>query len=228
MAAATGDGAAALAHIDAAIALAPRRAYYRIRKGVQLLGMGRMDEARAVIGDACCISPDNAFDADLKLALAIAREDTVQLADVLAGECGCGYSSAQRAHAALALGDTGRALELYAEDVPDVRKELFDLVTDDWVWRLSHVVNHAHLRLLAGESEARAVLQSLLGELAGLAEQGIVNPLLHYWSASAQAVLGNAAAARAELRRARELGWQHEWWRRVDWNLAGIEEGAHD
>ena len=169
------------------------------------------------------MSPDNAFDADLKLALAVAQGDRAGLEDILEGRCGCGYAAEQRAVAAWALGDAPRALALYAEAPPDPARELFDLVTDDWVWRMAHVVNHAHLRLQTGDAGAREALRGLLGSLAALRAEGIVNPLVHYWAASAHAVLGERAAARAELRSADVLGGGYAWWQAVDPNLARLE-----
>jgi TolB-like protein/Flp pilus assembly protein TadD len=224
-----GDAERALAMIDAAIERAPRRAYYRARKGVMLLGMGRVDEAQQVIGQACGISPENAFDADLKLALAILRRDTGQLDDIATGACGCAYRAAQRAQAALALGDPSRALQLYAEEPPELGREIYDLVTDDWVWRLPHLVSHAHLRLDAGDAAAaRLALRELLSALDRLLGDGVENPQIHYWIACGHAVLGELEPARAALRRARSLGWQHLWWQRLDWNLAALGEAAHD
>ena len=58
----------ALQAIDAAIALAPERAYYHARKGLLLLQAGQLEAADRSVEEACCKAPDNPFDADLIIA----------------------------------------------------------------------------------------------------------------------------------------------------------------
>ena len=73
------------------------------------------------------------------------------------------WAPAQRAQARLAIHDLPGALRAYAEDPPDPRGAINDLVNDEWVWRLPHVVNYAHLRSLVGD-EAERLFSMLMGE----------------------------------------------------------------
>ncbi len=125
----------ALSAIDAAIECAPERAFYRARKGLLLLQTGNIDAAAAAAEDACCMSPDNPFDAELIIALCIAREDRAGIRAVARGETERPYTAGQRAQAFIALGDYAAARELYELDVLDSRRELIDLITDEWIWR---------------------------------------------------------------------------------------------
>jgi hypothetical protein len=191
-----------------------------------LLQGGRLDEAAGALAEVCCISPENPFDEDLVVALHIARGETDTLRCIATGECARRFATAPRAQAAIAVGDHAGALALYAGRPPERQRELVELVTDDWVWRLPHVLNHAHLRHRAGEAAGSAELEALLEDLGRIAAQGIVSPLLHYWAAGAHAVLERGDAARTELARARERGWKHDWWQQVDWNLGALGAGG--
>jgi hypothetical protein len=176
--------------------------------------------------DACCLSPDNPFNADLVVAHHMARGDRDALARIAQGEAYRGYTAAQRGQAMIALGEFDAARDCYETAELDRASEMAKLATDDWVWRLPHVINRAHLRLLAGDDRGKDELEGLLAELQGLAGQGIKIPLAHYWAATAHAVLGRAEPARALLAEARAMGWNHGWWERLDWNAESLKSGG--
>jgi hypothetical protein len=69
-------------------------------------------------------------------------------------------------------------------------------------------------------------LEGLLADLQGLVGQGVRNPLAHYWAATANAVLERAEPARTLLVEAREVGWNHDWWERLDWNANTLKSGG--
>jgi len=152
----------ALHAIDAAIALAPERAYYHARKGLLLLQADQHEAAGRSVEEACCKAPDNPFDADL--------------------------------------------------------------ITDDWIWRLPHVINRAHLWLLAKDARGRDELEGLLRGFDHMTQQEIVNPVASYWAACAHALLGHSQQARALLEEARRIGWHHPWWERQGWNIRALGE----
>jgi TolB-like protein/Tfp pilus assembly protein PilF len=208
--------------IERAMERAPARAFYLARNGLFLLQLGETDAAVAAIDAASSGSPDNAFDVDLAVAALIVREDREALARVATGEPGRAYAAAQRAQAHLALGNQAEARELYEANPPDLRQEVQDVINDEWVWRLPHVVNHAHLRLVAGDDRGRLQLEQLLAHLEELWSQGIVNVETLYWAVGAEAVLGRHEQALARLEAAIRRGWRHAWWARRDWNLRGL------
>jgi hypothetical protein len=88
------------------------------------------------------------------------------------------------------------------------------------------VVNHAHLRLAAGEAGARDTLRALMARAEELRSEGIVNVDALYWVASAHAVLGEVEQAFARLDEAVTRGWRHAWWARNDWNWAGLADDS--
>lgn len=210
---------AALREMDEAIGCAPRRAFYHAHKSLVLLQAGRIEEAASSVEEACCLSPDNPFDADLVVAHYMVRDDRDALSRIARGETSRHYTDGQRGQAQIALGNLEAARRLYETVDLDGGEELTKLATDDWVWRLPHVINRAHLRLRAGDARGREELDALLADLQRFAEQGVRNPLARYWAASIHAVQGNEARASDLLAEARALGWRHEWWERMDWNL---------
>ena len=50
----------------------------------------------------------------------------------------------------------------YTKLYEERRRELLKLVTDDWVWRLPHVINRAHLWFQAGDVRGEEELERLL------------------------------------------------------------------
>jgi TolB-like protein/lipoprotein NlpI len=212
----------ALHAIDAAIALAPERAYYHARKGLLLLQAGQLEAAGRSVEEACCKAPDNPFDADLIIANSMVRDDHEYLGKVARGETMRSYAAEQRGQAFIALGDIPAAREQYERAVLDGGKELIELITDDWIWRLPHVINRAHLRLLAGDARGRNELEQLLAGYNHMTQQEIVNPVAGYWAACAHALLGHAQQAGALLDEARRIGWHHPWWERQDWNIRAL------
>jgi tetratricopeptide (TPR) repeat protein len=144
---------------------------------------------------------------------------TLQLAR---GESARAYKAEQRGQACIALGDYPAALQQYEAAQLDRGRELIDLITDDWIWRLPHVINRAHLWLQAGDPRGREELERLLSGFEDIARQGIVNPLAGYWAASANALLGRLSEARALLEEARRIGWHHPWWEQRDWNVRSL------
>jgi TolB-like protein len=213
------DFDAALEAIDRAIESAPERAYYPARKALMLLQMERFEEAVVSIEKACCMSPDNPFDADLMIAFHMLNEDRSDLEQVARGETRRVYSPEQRGQAFIALGDYRQALVQYEAASLDVGRELIDLITDDWIWRCPHIINRAHLWLREGDPRGEAGLQALLDELEIIKSQDIVNPLAHYWAACVHNLLRHEPEARDAMSEARRTGWHHPWWESRDWNL---------
>ena len=216
---------AALHEIGEAIRCAPARAFYHAQRSLILLQTGDTERAAQSVEEACDLSPDNPFDADLVVAHYMARGDREALARIADGTTQRRYDACQRAQALLALGDHEAARRLYETTSLNREEELMDLLTDDWVWRLPHVINLAHLRLAAGDARGREELERLLADLDGIARQGVSNPLARYWAASASGLLGRDTQARTLLAEARAIGWNHEWWERLDWNLGSSHTG---
>jgi TolB-like protein/Tfp pilus assembly protein PilF len=210
--------------IGRAMERAQSRAFYLARNGLFLLQLGQTDAAAESINAACCSSPDNTFDADLVIALYVVQGDRSALERAAQGRCSRQYLSAQRAQAHLALGDLDAARALYEQDPPDVDTEIRDVLNDEWVWRLPHVVNFAHLRILAGDDAGRRDLERTLAIVAQAWEQGIRNVETLYWAVTAQAVLGRPEEALRQFEAAIESGWRHSWWARHDWNLTSLAE----
>jgi TolB-like protein/Flp pilus assembly protein TadD len=214
----------ALRWIEQAIDRAPGRAFYIARKGLILAQLGRTDAAVAVVDTACCNPTANRFEADLVVGLRIASADRAALAAIAAHPGGSIWAAAQRAQALIAVGDAPTALRAYAEAPPDPRDAVNDLVNDEWVWRLPHVVNHAHLRKDAGDGQWHDALLAVVSHAEELQAVGIVNVDVLYLVASAHAVMGERERALAVLEQAVELGWRHAWWARHDWNWSALRE----
>jgi len=217
-----GEFEPALHAIDTAIGLAPGRAYYHARKGLLLLQAGQLEAAGRAVDEACCKAPDNPFDADLIIANAMVRADLDYLGKVARGESGRGYSAEQRGQAFIALGDYPAARQQYEQATLDGEKELRELITDDWIWRLPHVINRAHLRQLVGDARGQEELEGLLRGVSHIGTKGIVSPLAAYWAASAHALQGRSQQARDMLAEARHIGWHHPWWEQLDWNIRSL------
>ena len=216
----------ALHAIDAAIALAPERAYYHARKGLLLLQAGQIEAAGRSVEEACCKAPDNPFDADLIIANSMVRADRDYLGKVARGETMRSYAAEQRGQAFIALDDLPAAREQYEQATLDGGRELIELITDDWIWRLPHVINRAHLRLLDDDARGRDELEGLLAGYEHMTQQEIVNPVASYWAACAHALLGHAQQARALLDEAGRIGSHHPWWEQQDWNSRSIAESS--
>jgi len=216
----------ALRWIDQAIERAPTRAFYLARKGLFLLQGGKDDAAAALIEAACSSSPGNAFDSDLVIALRIVREDRSELARIANGGTDRSYLPLQRAQAHLAVGNLEAARALYEQQAPDTLQAINDAINDNWVWRLPHIVNHAHLRVVAGEESGRHDLEQLLAQFEDVRSQGIVNVDLSYWAVSAYAVLGRSDIALQRLDEAIGHGWRHAWWARHDWNMSSLADDS--
>jgi adenylate cyclase len=148
------DFDAACREIDEAIRCAPGRAFYFAQKALILLQAGNYELASRAMEDACCLSPDNPFNADLVVAHHMARGDRDCLTRIAQGEAHRSYTAAQRGQAMIALGELDAARDLYETAELERGSELTKLATDDWVWRLPHVINRAHLWLLAGTAAA--------------------------------------------------------------------------
>jgi tetratricopeptide (TPR) repeat protein len=222
--AARGSPQEALRWIDQAVARAPNRTFYLARRALILAQLGQLDAAFAAIEAACCNPNGNRFEADLVTGLRIATGNRTALESMANHECGSGWTQAQRAQALLALGEHSAALEAYAEDSPDPRGQVNDLVNDDWVWRLPHVVNHAHLLIEAGDERGRDTLRTLVARADEIRADGIVSVDALYWVASAHAVLGESEQALDRLEEAGTRGWRHAWWARHDWNWSALAD----
>jgi TolB-like protein/Flp pilus assembly protein TadD len=228
--AARGATEEALRWIDQAVARAPTRTFYLARRALILAQLGRIDAAAAAIEAACCSPNGNRFEADVVTGLRIASGNRAALESIVSLGCESARAHAQRAQALLALGDLPAALEAYDADPPDPRGEINDLIADEWVWRLPHVVNHAHLRLAAGDARGRDTLRELMARADEVRAEGIVNVDALYWVASAHAVLGEVEQAFARLDEAVTRGWRNAWWARHDWNWSGLTDDTrlHD
>ena len=208
--------------IDEAIRCAPGRAYYFAQKSLILLQAGENEAAAQAVEEACSLSPDNPLDADLVVAHVMVRGDRDELSRIASDESTRKFSAGSRAQALIALGEFDAARELYEAVALDREVEVRSLVTDDWVWRLPHIINSAHLRLLVGDNRGREELEQLLAALQGIAEQGVISPRARYWAATANALLGRPGPASNLLAEARAAGWSHEWWERLDWNAQAL------
>jgi len=223
--AARGTPEEALRWIDQAVARAPTRTFYLARRALILAQLGRIEEAVAAIEAACCNPNGNRFEADLVAGLRVVTGNRAALESIASHECAA-WAPAQRAQALLAIGDRTAALQAYDADPPDPRTEINDLVADDWVWRLPHVVNHAHLRLTAGDARGRDTLRALMARADEVRAEGIVSVDALYWVASAHAALGEGEQALERLEEAVTRGWRHAWWARHDWNWAGLADDS--
>jgi tetratricopeptide (TPR) repeat protein len=224
--AARGDLAAALQWIERAIERAPSRAFYLARKGVILAQLGRSDAAVATVDDACCNPTAHRFEADLVVGLRVASDDRAALAAIAGQKDGSAWAVAQRAQALIAIGDLPAALETYAQDPPDSRGSINDLIRDEWVWRLPHAVNHAHLLKSAGTAHWRDGLLELVECAGQLRAEGIVNTDALYLVSSAHAVMDERERALEILEDAVHRGWRHAWWARHDWNWTALRDDA--
>ncbi len=214
----------ALRWIDRAIERAPARAFYLARKALILAQLGRIDAAVATVEAACCRSRGNLFEADLVAGLRVVVGDRAALERIVNCEGECTWAPAQRAQALIALGDRAAALRAYEGEPPDMRRAINDLINDEWVWRLPHTVNYAHLRIDTGDEGGRDTLQDFLARAEEMRAAGIVNVDALYWVASAHAVLGEETRALELLEEAVGRGWRHAWWARGDWNWSGLAE----
>jgi len=221
-----GSPEAALGWIERAIERAPGRAFYLARKGLILAQLGRTDAAAASVEAACCNPAGNRFEADLFVGLRVASANRTALESIASYAGGSVWAAAQRAQALLAVGNHPAALQAYTEDPPHPRRAIYDLVNDEWVWRLPHVVNHAHLRIAAGDEGGRGTLHDLVACVEELRGEGIVNVDALYWVASAHAVVGERERALEILEQAVNRGWRHAWWARHDWNWAGLGDDS--
>lgn len=210
--------------IDLAIERAPTRAFYLARKGLILAQLGDFDAAVAAVAAACCHPSGNRFEADLMTGLRVVTDDRAGLSTIAHYSGGPVWSPAQRGQAWLALGDRRSALAAYDEDPPDPRRAINDLINDEWVWRLPHAVNHAHLRIDAGDDRGRESLRELMGRVEELCAEGIVNVDVLYWVATAQAVMGEKELALELIDQAVTRGWRHAWWARHDWNMSDLAD----
>jgi len=214
---------AARREIDEAIRYAPGRAYYYAQKSLVLLQAGDTEAAAQAVEEACDLSPDNPLDADLVVAHYMVGDRRDELGQIARGETRRDFGAGPRAQAFIALGDLDAAQALYDSVELERRRELLKLVTDDWVWRLPHVINRAHLRLLQGDGGGRAELEALLGDLQEIREQGVRNPMVEYWAATACNLLGRQSEGRERLAEARAAGWRHDWWLALDWNAQALD-----
>jgi TolB-like protein/tetratricopeptide (TPR) repeat protein len=220
LAATRGDLQEALRWTDRAIEVAPQRAFYHARRGLLLLQACRLDEAGHAVEEARARAPDNVFDAELIVALHMARDDCEALGCIAAGKASQAFGVAQRAYACVALGRRDEALALYETATLDPCAELDEILNDDWIWRLPHSITRAHLRLEAGDHDrAREELQDFAGRAGRLFAQGIVSGEVRYWTATACLLLGRIEEGVSHLQVAVDGGWRHAWWARLDWNL---------
>jgi tetratricopeptide (TPR) repeat protein len=214
----------ALGWIDRALERTPERAFYHARKALILQQLGQPEAAWQQLETVCSVSPGNTFALDLVVALRITRGDRDELARIASGEAEPGCSAAQRGQAYLALGDLEAARAQYEQDELDPRQTIVDLLNDEWVWCLPHVVTRAHLRIAAGDERGRDELERLHDELEWFHADGIVNADMLYWAACAHAAAGKYDLALQRLEDAVRRGWRHAWWTRADWNLSAIAD----
>jgi TolB-like protein/Tfp pilus assembly protein PilF len=223
LSASRGDIRDALLWLDRAIGVAPTRAYYYARRGLLLLQLGELDAASTALDTACGYSPENVLAAELVIALAIVRADRSTLERIARGD-EHGYDLAQRGQAWIALGDLDAARALYGQTDIDMRRVIEDILTDDWMWRLPHIVNRAHLSIAAGDERGRRELEEFSALLEVPWTQGIINMGTLYLAASASAVLGRRERALELLEDAIDRGWRHAWWAQHDWNMRNVAD----
>jgi TolB-like protein/tetratricopeptide (TPR) repeat protein len=217
----------ALRWVDCAIKIAPGRAFYRARRALLLLQLGRPDEAAAAVDDARALAADNQFDVELVVALHMARNEREALLRIAAGAAGTAIGQVQRAYANVALGRPDEALACYEAATLSPCREVDEILNDEWVWRLPHSITCAHLRLVSGdEARGREDLQNFVERAEGYFAQGIVSGDVRYWTATACLLLGRFEEGIAHLDTAVAGGWRHGWWARLDWNLRPWLEDA--
>jgi TolB-like protein/Tfp pilus assembly protein PilF len=222
--AARGELREALAWNDRALAKVPTRAYFHARRGLLLLQLGEPEAAAASIQAACDRESADVLESELAVALHAARSDRAALERIASGAAGNSFTDAQRAQASLALGRQEQAATLYAQLAPAPELEINDVLSGDWIWRLPHSINHAHLRLRVGDEGGRRALEVYVEGVARFRREGIVNSDLLYRSASALWLLGRQEQALNALEEAIHIGWRHAWWARVDWNFEGLPQ----
>lgn len=215
-----GDRTEALRLIERAVDLAPGRWFFPARQALMHLQSAEPEAAAQSLAKAWSFAPENAFDCELHLAFHMARGERAELERIARAQTG--YSDAQRGQACIALGDRAAARELYEQADLDPRREIDEVLNDDWVWRIPHWVNRAHLRLEAGDPRGRADLERFVAESERVSGQGLVSGEIRYWAGTAHGLLGAGDAAFAALEAALEAGWRHAWWVAVDWNVAPL------
>ena len=214
----------ALRWLDRALERAPARVFYLARRGLVLAQLGRIEDAVAALEAASRNPAGQRFQADLMVALRVVKRDRIALESIARHVDGSVWTPAQRAQVLVALNDLPAALEAYAADPQDPRRVLNDLINDEWVWRLPHLVNYAHLRIAAGDEGGREALHELQARADELRAEGIVNADALYCTASAYAVMGETERALELLDEAVNRGWRHAWWARHDWNWSGLAD----
>ena len=222
---ARGDAQQALELIGRAVERAPGRWFFPARKALMHLQAGDTAGAAAALEQARSHAPANSFDCELHLAFHMARGDRVEL-ERIARSGDTQYSPLQRGQACIALGDLAAARTLYEQDTTDARCEIDEILNDDWVWRLPHWINRAHLRLADGDARGREDLEHFVAEAGRVAAQGLVSGEVRYFTGVALGLLGANDRAFAALESALQAGWRHAWWAALDWNLAPLREDS--
>lgn len=220
-----GDGDEALRLMGRAVECAPGRWFFPARLALMRLQVGDLAGAQASLEQARAGTPAASFDGDLLVAMAMVRGEHAVLESIAGTEDGA-FSALQRGQAALALGDLAQARARYESGHSDARREIDEVLNDDWVWRLPHWINRAHLRLQAGDSRGRADLEHFLAVVAQVAGEGLVSGEIRYWSATALGLLGEADRAFEALESALQAGWRHAWWAQLDWNAAPLRSDS--
>ena len=222
---ARGDADGALRLMTRAVELAPGRWFFPARLAVMRLQTGDEAGARAALALARECAPAASFDVDLLLAMSMALGERAWLA-AIAQSTGQACTDLQRGMAWLALGEPGPARAAYEAGAPDARREIDDVLNDDWVWRLPHWINRAHLRLQAGDPQGRRDLEQFLAIAAQVADDGLASGDIRYWCATAHGLLGDLERSFAELEAALRAGWRHAWWARLDWNAEALRSDS--
>lgn len=212
----------ALSWIDRALERSPDRSYYHARKGLLLLRLGDPEAAASSVGIATRLSPGDAPQSELAVALHVARADRSALEQIAAGAADGHFALRQRAQACIALGDPAGARAYYDRCPLAPAAEIDDVLGGDWIWRLPHALNYAHLLLVAGDAGGRYLLEEYVARSTRVREDGVVSPDLVYRTATAQALLQRHDEALALLEEAIRLGWRDAWWARADWNLEAL------
>jgi DNA-binding winged helix-turn-helix (wHTH) protein/tetratricopeptide (TPR) repeat protein/TolB-like protein len=229
---ARGDYDGALRGYGAALARAPTRSDLHAQRGVLLLDLGRVAEARAAFERAMAAAqPGDAYPRLAAARLHVATGNSAGLMEHLRTMPLDGMASLgdriDAAFLASLAGDPAPGRQVLTEALQD--EVAADRLTDVWSTRWGHA-DLLSLAVLARdhgrEADGTALASALLVRLEKLESNGHVWHGLHYLKAGALAMTGATAEALAELEAARRLGYRRAWWAARDPALESLRASA--